>query len=506
MDESEKNVFENIGENAEENINSPDPAPTENSEKGYSSAEAENVENSLNEPTVQYETETQPIRENTGSVEGNPVPEENRYYGDLHNIPYVSPVPVSDYKPMSKGLKVFAAIMAVVILMTASCATGYFFGKNGVNASLNRKIDMGLSAKPKNTDEMTAAEVYQKVNKSVVGIEIYGEEQAIGMASGVVYSKDGYIITNDHIYADFAAAKFKIYDYKGREYDAEYVAGDVISDLALLKVKNGKGFTVPDFGDSKQLVFGETVVAIGRPKDATADSSITKGIISHTNRRITGQTTNYTTRLIQTDSAINPGSSGGALVNMYGQIIGITSSKLEGAEYDAVGFSIPTATVKRVVTQLAEKGKVVDRAKLGITYSELTSLTAKMGNYKSAGLLIASVSSDSDLYGKANKNDIITHINGKKITSQTVILDVIDESHAGDTITLTVLNTKGKSRDYKVKLKANIGESSYSLEKSKDKDNGSKVEKLPNNGGDDGIFSIPDGGSDGGTFNFPDGE
>ncbi len=428
--------------------------------------------------------------------------EESKYgsYASFEKVPYVAPSPVVEYKPMSKGLKVFALVMALVILLTGACATGYFFGKNSDGLFANEGIKVDLSAKPKNTTEMTASEVYEKVNKSVVGIEVYNESGSLGQASGVVYSKDGYIVTNDHIYSEIPAAKFKIHDYNGKEYDAQYVAGDSISDLALLKVKNGSGFTVPDFGDSDDLVFGENVVAVGRPSDARSASSITKGIISHTNRRMS-TTSSYTARLIQTDSAINPGSSGGALVNMYGQIVGITSSKLAGEEYDSMGFSIPTTTMKRVVTQLSKNGKVEDRAKLGITYTEITSLTAEIGDYDECGLLVASVSEDSDLYGKVKKGDIITYVNGKKITDSNVVLDIIDESKAGNTITVTVLNSKGKSKDYKAELKANVGESSYSLSE-KNNDDDSSVQQLPNNnnpfGGSDG--------SDGGTFDFPKGE
>ncbi len=400
---------------------------------------------------------------------------------------------ITDYKPMAKGLKVFSVIMAVVIALTASCVAGYFFGKKSVPNSYLKKIPLSLSAKPADTDEMTAAQVYDMVNKSVVGITIYNKAGESAQASGVIYTKDGYVVTNDHIYAEIPAAKFIIYDYNGNEYNAEYVAGDSVSDLSLLKITNGKDFTVPDFGNSDEIVYGESVVAIGRPSDAKADSSITKGIISHTKRRMQ-TTSNYTTRLIQTDSAINPGSSGGALVNMYGQIIGITSSKLAGVNYDSMGFAIPTTTMKRVVSELAEKGKVETRAKLGISYQEITSVLVEIGKYKSTGLLVATVSEDSDLAGKVNKGDIITYVNGIKITGSDIVLDIIDESAAGDEITVTVLDSNGNSNDYKAVLKANVGESSYSLS-----DKGFSTNEVPST-------EIPDGKSDGGTFDFPQGE
>lgn len=402
-----------------------------------------------------------------------------------NRINYSDVLPVNDYKPMSKGLKVFALIMAAVILLTGVSVTGYYLGRNSVGAGIRKNVAVDLAAKPADTDEMTAAEVYEKVNSSVVGITIYNSEGSGSQASGVFYSEDGYIVTNDHIYSEVGAPKFKVYTSDGKEYDAKYVAGDQVSDLAVLKI-DGSGFNAAEFGNSEEIVYGENVVAIGRPSDATQNSSITKGIISSTGRRVK-TTSNYSAKLIQTDSAINPGSSGGALVNMYGQVIGITSSKLAGVSYDAVGYAIPTKTMKRICEELIKNGKVVSRAKLGITYTAINSVTAEINGYDSVGLYVASVSEDSDLYGKVTEGDIITHINGIKVTSDEVVLDIIEESSAGDKISVTVLTGNGKEITLEVVLKANTGESSYSSEIT-----------LPNN-------SDSSEGS-GGTFNFPFGE
>jgi serine protease Do len=276
--------------------------------------------------------------------------------------------------------------------------------------------------------------------------------------------------------------------HDGTERTATYIAGDTISDLAILKLDNTSNIEPAVFGDSREIFCGENVVAVGRPSDATADSSITSGIISLTKRRIQ-TTSNYSARLIQTDSAINPGSSGGALVNMYGQVIGITASKLAGVEYDAIGFAIPTTTVKRVCEQLITHGKVTNRAKLGITYNEINSVTAEIRKLENVGLYIVSVGEDSDLYGKVVEGDMITHINGIEITNDDIVLDLLEECVAGDQITLSVVNSRGGVQDYTVTLKANIGESSYK----------------------DALGSVtPDGDSSGNpsgpTFDFPFGE
>ncbi len=422
--------------------------------------------------------------ENYGTTQTNyNIPTQNK-------INYSDVLPINDYKPMSRGLKIFALIMAAVILFTGATATGYYIGRSSIGTTGRKKVEVSLAAKPAKTDEMTAAQVYDKVNDSVVGITVYNTAGDGSQASGVIYSNDGYIITNDHIYAEVGAPKFKVYTADGNEYEAKYIAGDQVSDLAVIKIE-GKNFTPAEFGNSDDIIHGENVVAIGRPSSADTDSSITKGIISSVARRVR-TTSNYSAKLIQTDSAINPGSSGGALVNMYGQVIGITSSKLAGVDYDAVGYAIPTKTMKRICEELIAKGKIVSRAKLGITYTAINSVTAEINNYDRTGLYVASVSEDSDLFGKLKANDIITHINGIEVTSDEIVLDIIEDSSAGDKISITVYTQKGSTVDMDAVLKANVGESSYSDE--------IKLDNNENNQNGDSSDS------DGGTFNFPFGE
>ena len=385
-------------------------------------------------------------------------------------IEYSETKPIDNYQPMSRGLKLFSLIMIGVIVLTSVSIIGYFAGRSSVSNSHTKKVELNLAARPKKTDEMTEAQVYEKVNESIVGIVVYNGSEIGGQASGIVYSKDGYIVTNDHIYAEVPSAKFKIYTHDGTEYDAEYVAGDKISDLAVLKIKDVK-LKAATFGDSDDVFCGEHVVAIGRPNDATDDSSITSGIVSAVDRRLQ-TTSSYSSRLIQTDSAINPGSSGGALVNMYGQVIGVTSSKLASVEYlengkiskkdyEGVGFAIPTTVMKRIVDELIEHKKVVGRAKLGVSYNVLDSVTAEIKGYEFSGLLISEIDEESGLQGQAEKGDVITHINGIKITSDKVVLDIIERSYAGDTVSITLVTSARKRKTFDIELKANVGESSY---------------------------------------------
>ena len=391
---------------------------------------------------------------------------------------------MDDYKPISNGLKIFSLIIALVILLTGTCFIGYHMGKKSVNRGFKSNIKVELAERPVDTKELTPAGVYEKVDKSIVGIMIYNESGKGGQASGIIFSKDGYIVTNDHIYSEIPAAKFKVYTYDGTEYNAKYVAGDVISDLAVLKIE-AKDLEPAQFGNSDELFYGENVVAIGRPSDATDNSSITRGIVSAINRRVQ-TTSNYSARLIQTDSAINPGSSGGALVNMYGQVVGVTSSKLASVEYDAVGYAIPTTVMKRIVDELISEGKVVSRAKLGVTYTAIDSVAVEIGDYATKGLLLASVAEDSDLYGKVNEGDYITHINGIEVTRDDIVLDIIEQSKAGDKITVTVYTKDGKTKTVEAVLKANIGQSSYTLTQAPNDKQQSGSDK---NGG--GTFDFP---------------
>ena len=439
------------------------------------------------EQTFGYNNDGFDTQENTA--------ENNAFYNN-DNMPVwnkveYSPVGrIEDYRPMGKGLKIFCAVMALVMLLTATTAAGYFMGRGSVtNRYVGSNVDVDLAARPTDVDPNTPAQVYEMLNESIVGIRVYNEAGDAGDASGVIYSKDGYIVTNDHIYSEIGAPKFKVFTYDGTEYDAVYVAGDTVSDLAVLKIENGKNFKAATFGDSETLINGESVVAIGRPSDATDFSSITSGIISLTSRRVK-TTSSYTARLIQTDSAINPGSSGGALVNMYGQVVGITSSKLAGVEYDAIGFAIPTKTMKRVVEQLISGGKVTDRAKLGITYTEVNSVTAEIEKYESVGLMVVSVGEDSDIYGKVGEGDMITHVNGVLITNDEIVLDIIEDSKAGDTVSLTVLMKNGSVADFDVKLRANISQSSYT-DVIAQRQEPSQEEQEGNSGG--GIFDFPFG-------------
>lgn len=394
---------------------------------------------------------------------------------DPFNVEPIAPIMPeihqSPYKPIEKnsnnGMRVFAIILAALVVISASVTGGYFVGVNKKSGSV-KKVDLASKPSPENAKSTT--QIFSEVDPSIVGIEVYNSSGITANATGVIYSEDGYVVTNDHIYLGAGEAKFKVFTNDNKMYDADFIAGDTRSDLAVLKIKNATGLKKATFGNSDELAVGESVIAVGRPNGAEMNTTVSEGIISALNRRAV-ITSNYSGKYIQTDTAINPGSSGGALCNLYGQIVGITSAKLVGTSYEGMGFAIPTTTMKSIVESLIANKRVVGRAKLGISYVEINRLTAEQKNVP-CGLQIGNIDKNSGLYGKSVKvGDIITHMDGKEITSSETVLNAIEQSKPGDSISLTVylVSTK-KSVDISVKLLEDEGGSSYNSSSS-DQDN-----------------------------------
>ena len=483
---NENNSFENLN-SSEETILQNNSELVEN---------AENFEQPQVLPQDEPDFELDP--ELTSSVLENNT-ERNRVFGEINNKPIEPIAPImpqiekNAYQPTeqiasSKGVKVFAVIIALILLISACVTGGYYLGISTQDGS---KPVVDLASKPKSDKALTTSQIYNNVSESVVGIYVYNTEKGISAtATGVIYSKDGYVITNDHIYDGIAGAKFKVYTHDNKMYSADYIAGDTRSDLAVLKITNAENVTFKpaELGNSSEAVVGESVVAIGRPNGATHSSIASEGIISATSTRVS-TTTSYTSSLIQTDCAINPGNSGGALCNIYGQVIGITNAKLVGDEYDGVGYAIPTTTVKKVVESLIKNKTVKGRAKLGISYIHIDELTAELSNLP-CGLKIAAIDKSCDLYGKSVEvDDIITHVNSVELSDSNIILDIIDSSKPGDTLDLKIYSVKTKkSFDINVKLLEDTGSSSYTL-----KSQENNKENPDNNNYNSSEFNFPNG-------------
>ena len=288
---------------------------------------------------------------------------------------------------------------------------------------------------------LTPAQVAAKVRPSIVSVvtvdNVNYMSKNSGEGSGIIIDSNGYIVTNSHVIGDSSKYDVTVITSDGTTYEAKVVGYDVRSDLAVLKV-DATGLPECELGDSSQLVLGDYVVAIGNPGGRQFAGSVTLGIVSGVDRIIDTDDTESTSamRYIQTDAAINPGNSGGALVNMYGQVIGINTSKISATGYESMGFAIPSTKVKEIVTDLISYGYVEGRVKLGITCVTLSSAYESQGI--PAGLQIYDINSDSDMNGKAQRYDIITHCDGKRITSLSQLQDIMCTKKPGDTITLTI--------------------------------------------------------------------
>ncbi len=392
-------------------------------------------------------------------------------------------------KKASKGTRVFALILAFLMVASIFMTVGYIMGNN-IGPKLPTP-DVDLANRPSNDNALSVSQVFALVDKSVVGIYVYNSTGIASTASGVIYSKDGYVVTNDHIYSGVKDPKFKVYTSDGTMYSAKFIAGDTRSDLAVLKIENPGSLTPAIFGNSNELFVGETVIAVGRPNGATEDSIASDGVVSDKSRRV-AITSTYSGNYIQTNTAINPGSSGGALCNVYGQVIGITSAKIVGDEYEGIGFAIPTTIMKKNVELLIEHKYVKGRAKLGISYIEIDALTAEISG-SPAGLKIETIDESSPLYGTdAKVGDIITKVGGKDIIASSIMLDEIESKQAGDKLILTVYSTKRKLYfDVTAVLLEDGGGSNY---------NKSTTSSLPEGGNSNGENYNKD------QFPFPNGD
>lgn len=380
-------------------------------------------------------------------------------YNNYNTIAYTPVTTPKEPRKANKGLRVFVAVAALVMIICIALTAGYVAGRN-LKIPTKSEVPVGVVSKPEG-ETLTATEIYETVSKSVVAIVVYDGSGAKGSASGVAF-KDGYILTNDHIYADVPNAKFIIVDIDGNEYDAYYVAGDARTDIAVLRTE--AKLPVATFCNSNELVVGEDAIAIGYPAGAYEKPIFTKGSISSTSRRKTSKTS-YSTQMIQTDSAINPGSSGGALVNAWGQVIGITSSKDAGSYYDSVGYAIPSNSAVDIANKLIEFGYVKGRAVIGISYTENTAVNEKLNPDDKAGLVIGSVTQGGPMeQAGVVVGEIITEVNGVRTKKADVVLDTVESLTAGESITFTIYNPETKlSRNVTVTLGEDKGSSSYVL-------------------------------------------
>ena len=319
---------------------------------------------------------------------------------------------------------------------------------NGVTTSnTSNTANSGLSIK----------EIAAKASPSVVEINIEGQTTGYGFfggtyttqaaGSGVIISKDGYIITNNHVVEGATSITVKTSD--GTEYAATLVGTDSKSDIGVIKVE-ADNLTPATIGDSSTISVGDTAVVIGNPL-GTLGGTVTNGIISATDREIS--INNETMNLIQTNAAINSGNSGGGMFDANGNLIGIVNAKdsgttSSGTTIEGLGFAIPINDAMNIAKQLIESGQVTDRPTIGVT---LQTITKDYGNYK-AGLYIADVSKGSGAEAAGlQPGDQIVGADGAEIASYTELSKILRNKHVGDILTLTIVRD-GEQMDVDVTL------------------------------------------------------
>lgn len=318
----------------------------------------------------------------------------------------------------------------------------------------------------------TAISVANKVLPSVVGIEVdfsvsanYPTFSAATQSStskatgsGVIISKDGYILTNNHIidtssstssqyYTVSDANKVLVYLYEeDNPVEAEIIGSDSVTDLAILKIDRDD-LTPAEIGDSDSVQVGEFAMAIGNPLDMR--NTVTSGIISGVNREIEDDNgTMYT--LIQTDAAINAGNSGGALVNADGKLIGINTLKMSGTGIEGMGFAIPINSTLDISEQLISTGKV-KRPYIGISGTDVSETLSEYYNIP-VGVYVRSIQSDGPAKSSDLKpGDVIVKFNGEKIETMSQLNKKKNDCKIGDEVTLTV-SRGGEEVDVKVTL------------------------------------------------------
>lgn len=364
-----------------------------------------------------------------------------------------------EYSKSSNRKQVYTTILISFIsaIIGGSCALGIYFGFNRAsgdkvvdtstsNSKVNYAIsDLNLSQVSLSNYSDTAIYAAQKALPSMVSITVEYDvnymgmkKSATGAGSGVVISDDGYILTNNHVISssdsssfyqvsDAKSVKVKIYGDE-TEYTAEIIGTDSQTDLAVLKIDK-TGLTAAEFGNSSSVQIGEFVLAIGNPYNL--DYSVTAGIISALDRKMTVENTTY--KVIQADCAINSGNSGGALVNSKGQVIGITTLKLSGTGIEGVSFAIPINDTISIYQTLIEKGKV-SRPFVGISGLDIDEATA-IRNGLTKGIYVDSVVSGSAAEEAGiEPGDIIVAFDGKNISTMDELNEIKNTKNIGDKI------------------------------------------------------------------------
>lgn len=301
--------------------------------------------------------------------------------------------------------------------------------------------------------ELPIGQIYSQLIDSVVCVETY-TGSATNSASGVIMSSNGYIITNEHVIR--GAKSISVILSNKEKFTAALVGSDDVTDLAVLKIEKDD-CTSAVFGNSDDLQVGDAVVAIGNPLGAMLSGTLTDGIISALNRDI--EYNGFEMSLIQTNAALNSGSSGCPLINMHGQVIGIASMKtiLTSESVEGIGFAIPVRTAKAIVDELIENGYIEGRPTFGfeVTDYELTP-TAALYYGLPGGVVVSQLHEGSDAALKGvQAGDVIVKVNDREIDSSSALNSIRHACSIGDSVTL-VLFRKGVYYQAQITVEENV--------------------------------------------------
>lgn len=399
---------------------------------------------------------SQPYEEN----KTNNAQQANDYYSQQY-AKTMNEVPA---KKKSKGFKGFVIALVAVVVCVAIVLGVYPLVKKSSSKTTESgdSTQLTLSETPtaKNTSNVPSSEdIAAKAEKFNVGIKLYGQSQSIfssssknslvGEGSGIIMGEDSskkytYIVTCAHVISEVKTSGYTmtVTDYEGNNYDGILVGYDSKTDVGVIKIQK-TGLTAAEFGDSTTLKKGQTVYAIGNPGGSEFFGSFTKGMVSAIDRPISSES-GYEMKCIQHTTPINSGNSGGALMNEFGQVIGINSSKIVSTGYEGMAFAIPISDAKEIIDDIIANGYVTDRPKLGISYAaaekyQQYAMVVKLKDLPSGSLVIASINSDSSLANsKAKVGDLIIGVNGEKLDTADVLLDKIENGKVGDKLKLEI--------------------------------------------------------------------
>lgn len=321
--------------------------------------------------------------------------------------------------------------------------------KVNIGIEVADKQDFTLELKESVDQELSLNELYDKCANSIVAIKAFDDSNAgFHWGTGVAISKDGLIITNSHVIEGTISATVITYD--DVEYNAKLVGADSISDIAVLKIEVSD-LAAAEFGDSSKLDVGDKVVAIGNPLGATFRMTMTDGIVSAINRGVNYNGHELT--LLQTNAALNEGNSGGALFNIYGQVVGITNMKMMSSysSIEGIGFAIPSVTVKSMVDSIIADGEILGRPSIGITVGAIPQNVASAYDMPN-GLYVVKVEEGSDAQKKGIvEGDVVTKVNGIEVSLTSDVNLIKDSLSVGDIITFTIWRN-GELSDIEVEL------------------------------------------------------